>query len=89
MRTFEIPGIGGVQLAPNTQEHRAFFKEGVNIFLFDNEFDCTKKIKMLLELNSKEIDLIRRSARETCINDEHSYAQRSIFVLNSFYKYFH
>ncbi len=37
MRSFEVPGIGGIMLAPATTEHRIFFSDGKEAFLFADE----------------------------------------------------
>ena len=32
MRSFEVPGVGGIMVAPDTKEHRIFFEVGKEIF---------------------------------------------------------
>ncbi len=83
MRTFEIPGIGGIQLAPDTTEHRRFFKEGEEIFLFNNIDECVIKIKYLLSLKKGLADSVREKARASIINNSHTYKSRSKLVMDS------
>jgi len=80
MRTFKIPGIGGLQVAPYTQEHVEFFKEGEEIFLYKNLDECVIKINYLLKLNKDSTDALRKKSREAIVNGKHTYKDRSIFV---------
>ena len=81
MRSFEIPSIGGIQLAPNTYDHKNYFEEGKEIFLFKNLDDCFSKINYLLSLNYDESRNFRILARQASINKEYSYKHRAIEVL--------
>ena len=83
MRTFEIPAIGGIQLAPRTIEHETFFLEGKEIFLYDNLEDCVEKIKSILQLSSEDAFKIRKQAQQRCIKSEYSYEDRANQVLES------
>jgi spore maturation protein CgeB len=80
MRTFEVPGIGGIMVAPDTVEHRMFFEDSKEIFLFQNTAQCVEKIKWLLGLPEYEADEIRVRARDRSLKSKYSYRDRSMQV---------
>lgn len=82
MRTFEIAGIGGIQLAPDTPEHRFFFENGKEIYLYKNMEECQLIISSLLGLSKQEAFRIRENARSKSIISKYSYCERSLQVLN-------
>lgn len=86
MRTFEVPAIGGIELAPRTKEHEQFFTDGANIFFFDDIADCALKAKKILSMSLDEANQIRRSARETSIIQGYSYRDRSKTVVSEIQK---
>ncbi len=77
MRTFEVPAIGGIQLADDTNEHRLFFEPEKEIFLFKNIADCAEKIKFLLALHSQKAEEIRQQARIRSLQSDYSYKNRA------------
>jgi spore maturation protein CgeB len=77
MRTFEIPGIGGIQLAPATTEHNVFFKQGEDIFLYKTPEDCIEQVKKILALTPQEANAVRLAAREKSIAKNYSYRDRA------------
>jgi spore maturation protein CgeB len=81
MRSFEIPGIGGIQLAPETKEHRLFFEADKEIFLYNTVTECVDKINFLLSFTTEHANLHRAYAREACIRNKHSYKDRAQQVL--------
>lgn len=76
MRSLEIPGHGGIQLAPRTVEHEMLFVEGNEIFLYNDVDDCVKQIDKLLNMSFAEVLDIRNSAQNTA-ESQHTYKQRS------------
>jgi len=80
MRTFEVPGVGGIMVAPDTTEHRLFFENRKEAFYFENVSDCAKIIKNLLELPKEEAEKIRMAARERSVQSGYSYKDRTLFV---------
>jgi spore maturation protein CgeB len=76
MRTFEIPAVGGIQLADDTTEHRLFFEPEKEIFVFKGVIDCAEKIKYILGLSKKQISLIRHDARLRSLTGDYSYKNR-------------
>jgi len=82
MRTFECGGIGAIQLAPDTPDHSAYFKNEEEIYLFAGVPDCLERIEYLLQMGKEEADLVREHARERSIRDGYSYQCRSMQALN-------
>ena len=82
MRTFEVPGIGGIMVAPDTDEHRTFFVPDQEIFLFKTVEECSEKIKKLLQLPVSEANDIRARARARSMSSGYSYESRVAQVLS-------
>ncbi len=81
MRTFEIPAISGIQVAPDTPEHRLFFENGEEIFLYSTAEECIKLIRVLLSMDSHRIRKIRVNSRMRCVGGRYSYHERAKYVL--------
>ena len=84
MRSFEIPGVGGIQLAPDTPEHRMFFVPDKNIFLFDSIENCKVRINQLLAKDEIEIKYMRKQIRDYCIDKGYEYKSRAKIVKQAF-----
>ena len=76
MRTFEIPGVGGIMIAPHTIEHTVFFEHKKEAFLFKNIEDCVDLIKTVLSLSALQANRIRENARIRSINSGYDYQSR-------------
>jgi spore maturation protein CgeB len=76
MRSFEVPGIGGIMLAPATTEHRMFFRDGEEAYLFSEIEECIQKAQHILTLGREEADRIRDNARKRSLADGYTYRQR-------------
>jgi len=83
MRTFEIPAIGGIQLAPLTEDHKNLFIDNKEIFLYNGLQQCIEKIKYLLSISVTESKEIRKLAKERSIQSGYSYEKRADLL----YKY--
>ncbi|MCB0749167.1 MAG: glycosyltransferase family 1 protein [Ignavibacteriae bacterium] len=83
MRSFEIPAIGGIQVAPNTFDHRTYFINGENIFLYNNELECYKICVHLLHASKISIMTIRENAMRHSFSNNYSYRQRAKIVYNT------
>ena len=81
MRTFEVPGIGGIMLAPKTSEHIQFFDEDKEAFFYEGLQEAIKKIKFLLALPEDKVNIIRDAARQRCINSQYDYKNRAACVI--------
>ena len=69
MRSVEIPGVGGLMLAPNTSDHKQFFTEGDDVFLFNDEKELITKIREILEMSEEKVRNIRMKAREKVLKE--------------------
>ena len=82
MRTFEIPAVGGIQVAPNTRDHALFFESEKEIFLFNEVGDCVTQIGKLLKMSKTSASEIRMAARSRSIISDYSYRNRSKQVID-------
>jgi spore maturation protein CgeB len=75
MRSFDIPGSGGIMLAPRTSDHVSFFEEGKEVFLFSNLNEAMSRLNSIFELSFVERNKIRAAARKKVISD-YTYSKR-------------
>lgn len=80
MRTFEIAGIGGIQLAPDTEDHRHYFVSEKEIFLFGDVYSCINQAQKLLSLGKEKADNIRSVARQKSLVGRYHYEGRAGLV---------
>lgn len=80
MRSFEIPGIGGIQLAPFTTEHALLFEENKEIFLYRNLDEAVAKVDYLLSMSETESGELRERARMGVLAKKYSYRDRAMQV---------
>jgi spore maturation protein CgeB len=83
MRSFEVPAVGGIMLAPDTPEHRLFFDDGKEVFLFSSIEHCVELAHSILNLSQTEADRIRLSARERSLHSGYSYQDRADTALQA------
>jgi spore maturation protein CgeB len=81
MRSFEIPGVGAIMLAPDTPDHRLFFEDNQEVYLFNDLLQCAKKIDNILILATDEANKIRHAARDRSLNSGYAYEKRTALVL--------
>lgn len=81
MRSFEVPGIGGIMVAPDTTEHRMYFEDGKEVFLYDSVAGCAAVIRSLLALPAADADSIRQAARDRSVQSGYSYRDRASQLL--------
>lgn len=84
MRSIEIPGAGGVMLAPKTADHLSFFKLGEEIFVYAGTENLISETQRLLNLDKSEVEQIRKSARRKVLK-EFTYkvqTQRILSIVN-------
>jgi spore maturation protein CgeB len=82
MRSFEIPGVGGIQLAPDTNDHRSYFKPGEEIFIYTDIDDCALQARKILSLPLNDAMQIRAAARERSIASGYTYRDKALAVLD-------
>lgn len=77
MRSFEIPGIGGIMLAPDSPEHRSFFEADREIVLYDSIDHAIQQAQKLLALPLAEAQSIRKNALQRSKSGAYTYADRA------------
>jgi spore maturation protein CgeB len=77
MRSFEIAGIGGIQLAPATEDHRIYFTDGKDIFLYTDQACCIAQIKKLLAMPVEAANQVREAVRARSIGEGYTYKDRA------------
>jgi spore maturation protein CgeB len=88
MRSFEIPGIGGIMLAPWSEEHISFFEPGQEAYFFRNDGDLIRLSAEILAMTPIQALEIRQAARLRSVKDGYSYAERSRQALGYFNQLF-
>ncbi len=81
MRSFEVPGVGGIQLAPVTPDHQLYFEADKEIFLYTDTKESVNQIKKILSLSQGEANTIREQARQRSLLSGYTYKDRSKQVL--------
>lgn len=81
MRSFEVPGIGGIMVAPDNIEHRMYFEDRKEVYLYKDTADCITIIKELLNMPAGEANMIRKAARERSVRSGYSYKARAAQAL--------
>jgi spore maturation protein CgeB len=82
MRSIEIPGCGGIMLAPRTNDHVRFFEEEKEVFLFKDIGDLISKSKYILDLSKDDSDKIRLCASRKILNNFEYSELAKIFLEN-------
>lgn len=86
MRTFEIPAVGAIQLAPYSEEQLQFFRPEEEIFFYDSEDILFTQIEHLLNLEKQKSAQIRQQARQRSITSDYSYANRAALMVETLVK---
>ncbi len=81
MRTFELPGVGGIQLAPDTDDHKNYFEPGKEIFIFDTVAACAVQIREILSFSKEQAQMIRDAARTRSLQSGYRYKDRAYQAL--------
>jgi spore maturation protein CgeB len=81
MRSFEVPGIGGIMVAPDTVEHHAYFADGREVFLFNDLNECSQIVRKVLSFSANEAEIIRLAARRRSIDSGYTYRDRAAQAL--------
>jgi spore maturation protein CgeB len=77
MRSFEVPGVGGIQLAPDTLDHTTYFDPGKEIFIFNDLQDCIFQIEKILSFSKAQAEEIRMAARIRSLQSGYTYKARA------------
>lgn len=84
MRSFEVPGIGGIQLAPHTPDHCEYFVPEKEIFLYTDISSCQTQISKLMNLSTQEANEVREASRSRSLDSGYSYKSRATQVFADF-----
>lgn len=76
MRTFEVPGYGGLLISERTAEQEYYFKDNAEAVYFDSLEELNDKLSFLGK-NPSLINNIKKNARLKCIRGGHGYNQRA------------
>lgn len=81
MRTFEVPGAGGLLLSPYTDEQAEFFTPDKEAIFFRNTSELLDLIKDLKK-NENRVRYIKANAYQRSITSGYSYFERSKLLLS-------
>ncbi len=84
MRTFEMPALGVIMLAPFSAEHSQLFEEGKEVYYFNDDEELVAKTKLILSLSSEEAHQISINAYQKSVLNKCSYNERAKEVLTIF-----
>jgi hypothetical protein len=84
MRSFEIPGIGCIMLAPKSEEHELLFEKNQEVFFYENDQEMINKTKVILNLSFLEAKNIRIKCRNKCYQSGYDYDSRAKQVYDYF-----
>jgi spore maturation protein CgeB len=84
MRTFEIPAIGGIMLAPSSKEHSMFFKENEEFFTYTDLASLLSSCNYLLRMSPEDANRIRNNARNKCVKEDYTYRHNAKIVIQAF-----
>ncbi len=84
MRTFEVPAVGGVMVAPHSPDHESYFRVGEEIFTYDSAEELVRRVRDLLEAPPETVAAIRERARSRCLEAGYSYRDRARQVFELF-----
>jgi|RhiMetdeSRZDD1v2_1073273.scaffolds.fasta_scaffold16586_5 spore maturation protein CgeB len=86
MRSFEVPGVGGIGLYPYTVDHALYFETGKEIFLYKDLAECINLSRTLLNMSDEEAFNVRSAARLKSLQAGYSYCNRALLALQEIKK---
>lgn len=84
MRTFEMPGLGCIMLAPESKEHSLLFNDTSEAFFFSGEDELYSKANLILNMDYVTTLAIRKKAIQRSVDSEYSYRNRAAQVIEIF-----
>lgn len=84
MRTFEMPGLGCIMVAPKSDEHEILFKDGKEVLLYKNKVELVTQTLKILNLDYESAMQLRHSALTRSMNSGYSYKARTKKLLGIF-----
>ena len=87
MRTFEMPSLGCIMLAPKSREHELLFEHRKEAFFFSSIDELINLSKEILAMDEKQLDTVKYNAYQRSINEDYSYKTRAQSVLDTIQKH--
>ena len=88
MRTFEVPGYGGLLISQRTAEQSDYFEEGREAVFFDSPEELREKMDFMRK-NPSEVEKMKQAAAARSVKDNYSYDERSRQMLHCLQLYLH
>ncbi|RYE58776.1 MAG: glycosyltransferase family 1 protein [Sphingobacteriales bacterium] len=76
MRTFEVPGAGGLLISQRTEEQSDFFEEDAEAIYFDTITELKERLQYL-ERNHQKISAMKSAALKRAMSSGYTYHHRS------------
>ncbi|WP_144037636.1 glycosyltransferase [Sphingopyxis sp. KK2] len=67
LRSFEVPAVGGILLAPDSPEHRSFFAADRDALYFSSPAEMLAQAQKLLAMPAVEAGVVRSAARRRVV----------------------
>lgn len=83
MRTFEVPGFGGLLIANRTEEQSTFFEEDKEAIYFQDIYELKEKLGFLLKHPEKVVK-IKQKAYQRVTDAKYSYQHRTSHLMAQF-----
>ncbi|HEY6435970.1 MAG TPA: glycosyltransferase, partial [Ignavibacteriaceae bacterium] len=77
MRSFEIPGVGGIGLFPDTPDHKDYFEREGIVFLSNTVQDCIARADEILSMPADQAKEFRKKARAVSLANGYDYLSRT------------
>ncbi|MEM9354940.1 MAG: glycosyltransferase [Pseudomonadota bacterium] len=77
LRSFEIPAVGGILLAPDSEEHREFFTAGKEAFYYTDRDSMVAELRRVLALPEADARKVREAARWRSVNAGYHFDDRA------------
>jgi spore maturation protein CgeB len=83
-RTYELTGVGAIQIAPTTTDHKVLFVENEEIFLYNTPEECAEKVNVLSSLTSAKAIELSNNILAKNVSAKRSYEDRASYVFECF-----
>ncbi|MDA9312908.1 glycosyltransferase [Vicingaceae bacterium] len=89
MRTFEMPAIGCIMLAPYSEEHSLLYDNKKEVFFYESEEELIGMAKLILALEDEQAFEIKKKAHQRSVLSNYNYAQRAEIIMTVINKKLH
>jgi hypothetical protein len=77
MRSFDVPGCGGIGLMPRNMDHQNFLQEGAEVYLYADLNEAVIEANKLLALDYETALSVRKAARNRLLTNKATYKDRA------------